>query len=212
MTAPGPPPIIASMRPGASTGSMTESSSLLVIAVLAGLVACNRGGSEDKAAPAAEPGTSPAPGAPAVPDQGLRRRALAPIAVDEVRAALPEAGWTALAAPVGLEGTQVRATYCVGDSTLEAATAAVIDALSGAGWSNLHSREHPRRPGRYGISGQRDPFRLTAQVVAERPECSGQSGRFYTELTVHKVEPAQPGSSRVDPAPSPTPPLRPEAP
>jgi hypothetical protein len=172
------------------------------VLALVGLGACKGSGSSDEQAPAAEPAAA-AP-APAVPPQGLRR-SLAPIAVDEARAALPDAGWTALADPVSVNGLQVRATYCVEAATLPAATEAVSAALAAGGWSKLNSHEHPRRPGRFAISGLRTPYRMSGQIFRDRPECAGAGpGQFYTELTIHKIGATpDPGGRRATPAPAP---------
>lgn len=158
---------------------------LVVVMALAGCVACKGSSSRDEPAPAAEPTEPAVARAPAMPPAALRR-SLAPIAVDEVRPVLPDAGWAVLAEPVAVGGMQVRATYCVEAEALPAATEAVTAALGAGGWSNLHSREHPRRPGRFGLSGQKPPYRLTGQVFTGRPECDG--GGFYTELTIHKID------------------------
>jgi hypothetical protein len=172
---------------------------LVVVTALAGCVACKDGGSRDQPA-VAEPAPAAARG-PALPPPALRR-SLAPIAADEVRPTLPDAGWAVLAEPVEVGGTQVRATYCVEAAALPAATGAVTEALGASGWSNLHSRENPRRPNRFGLSGQKPPYRLTGQVFADRPECDGR--RFYTELTIHKIDSsgAEPGAPVRGPAPA----------
>lgn len=164
----------------------------LVLIISACTFGCSKKKSGDKAGqPAA---ANPAVGANPMAGQNRPpqiRRSLGVISVDEVKDMIPapDGARVLKAMQKAQVGERVEAAFCFNGGELAALGDKVKNKLTGAGWGNVTTREHPQLKDRIGVSAQKQPYILTGTIQrGQWPDCVGEKGQTYVSLGIHKIE------------------------
>ena len=180
----------------------------LVAAALAALVVatagCKKKDESKKAQPAAAtpaPAASPtdepdgetrkaAPsGTPRENAEAVRRLAMLPIAVEEVRSSIPLVpGGVALGPPtLAIGGRQVRTNQCVTGKTVAEVAAALAAELAKQGFTGVRQKPHPRDPSVMLVSGEKLPLRVGGSVQrGDFADCAEANGATKVSLSFFK--------------------------
>lgn len=168
----------------------TMSKSMVLVAALA--VAAGCGGKKNDAAKAADAAATAAPSAKPMPPRmpGVRR-AVAPIAYEDVKDLLPTLDGARVLKATGKAqvGERVEAAYCYDKGELKTIADQIRAKLTAAGWPEIRVRENPQVPDRIGFTGHKPPYILTGTVQRGMlPDCLKTKGQAYVSVGVHKIE------------------------
>ena len=187
----------------------------LLVGIAALALAC--GGKKNEAKPAGDAAAAATASAKPTPPRlpGVRR-AVAPIAFEDVKDMLPPLDGARVLKATGKAqvGERVEAAYCYDKGELPAIADQIRAKLTAAGWPEIRVRVNPQVPDRIGFTGHKPPYILTGTVQRGMlPDCLKTKGQAYVSVGVHKIEMREGGPpgpmpglrAPVQPLPAPTP-------